>query len=430
MRIAVFVEPSISVAGTESLAATETQALAASAACASRRMVRHLVPYLAEQGHALLLCAPSDVLTDELLLAARSAGGSISSVTIAEGDILSYFTSDVTPWMRVQQALMAFHPDLLHLANPTLLSEAGLRYAVELGTPVVASLHGSIWADAVDGMADGEDPPPAWLDFDLSALYRRVDQVICSSQPTWERLDAAGFRRLCLLGTGVDPDRFSPCRRSRAWRVRMSGGVPDAVVVLGIGPLLKEAATADLRRMAYEMPSVRLAILGEGRGRRELEKRFEGTPTVFLGDLDDADLPAVYASADVCVLPGVTHQREGLALELLASALPIVAPWSGEAANHVAPGYRGLLFAPGDPLDMIVQLRRLVSDPVTVQVYGENARRYAEQYRWQRIFDDLLAQYMLIERSRRASRRVQNPLFDLPSVAARSVVRDERSVVV
>jgi hypothetical protein len=80
---------------------------------------------------------------------------------------------------------------------------------------------------------------------------------------------------------------------------------------------------------------------------------------------------------------------------------------------------------------MIVQLRRLVSDPITMQVYGESARRYAEQYRWERVFDDLLAQYdALIDRSRRASRRVKNPLFDLPGAAARSVVRGESSVTV
>jgi sulfoquinovosyltransferase len=54
-------------------------------------------------------------------------------------------------------------------------------------------------------------------------------------------------------------------------------------------------------------PGARLAFVGDGPARAELEAHFAGTPTFFAGMLRGEELSAAYASADVFVMPSETE---------------------------------------------------------------------------------------------------------------------------
>jgi glycosyltransferase involved in cell wall biosynthesis len=73
----------------------------------------------------------------------------------------------------------------------------------------------------------------------------------------------------------------------------------------------------------------RLAIVGDGPAREELEASFVGTNTVFTGFLRGDDLARVYAAADLFTFPSANETLGNVVLEAMASGLPVVAPRSG-----------------------------------------------------------------------------------------------------
>lgn len=55
------------------------------------------------------------------------------------------------------------------------------------------------------------------------------------------------------------------------------------------------------------MPGARLALVGDGPARAELEAHFQGLPVVFAGMLRGKELSQAYASADVLLMPSETE---------------------------------------------------------------------------------------------------------------------------
>jgi len=138
---------------------------------------------------------------------------------------------------------------------------------------------------------------------------------------------------------GVDVERYSP---SAGTDDRLATGDPAFLTVrrlaerMGHAPMLRAFASVAARH-----PGAYLYVAGDGplRGRLErLAARLGLTDRVtFLGYVPDAELPGVYASADVFVLPTVELEGFGLAtLEALASGLPVVATPVGGTVEVLA----------------------------------------------------------------------------------------------
>lgn len=110
-------------------------------------------------------------------------------------------------------------------------------------------------------------------------------------------------------------------------------------------------------------------------------------PVRFLGDVPDADLPAVYAGADVFAMTSVEHKLsvEGFGLVYLeagAYGLPVVAHAIGGVPEAVIDGETGLLVPPGNTAALTAAFARLVSEPELRTRLGEGGRRHARLRSW------------------------------------------------
>ena len=132
-----------------------------------------------------------------------------------------------------------------------------------------------------------------------------------------------------------------------------------------------------------QLPDVQLAIGGAGRDRTRLERRAGGRVR-FLGRVPDADLPALYACADVFAMccrerwGGLEAEGFGIVfLEAAACGVPAVAGRSGGSHEAVADGATGFVIAPKDVHAVRAAIRRLTEDEALRTRMGDAARTRA-----------------------------------------------------
>src|SRR5205085_2786077 len=134
-----------------------------------------------------------------------------------------------------------------------------------------------------------------------------------------------------------------------------------------------------------------VAIGGAGRDRRRLERiaADANAPARFLGRVDEADLPDVFAAADVfamlCRNRWLGLEQEGFGIvfvEAAASGVPQLAGASGGAAEAVDDGVTGFVVDPPTDLEAVTEkLAMLLDDAELRHRLGNAARvRAVEQF--------------------------------------------------
>jgi len=243
------------------------------------------------------------------------------------------------------------------------------------------------------------------------ALLRRVLRgaavVVCAGgYPAREAQRAAGAPLPVVnVPPGVDVRRFVPLDAPARKGARDRFGLPlDATLVLGVSRLVPrkgfDVVIEAVARLAATRPDLHLAIAGAGRDRARLERLATraGAPVSFLGRVPDADLAALYGSADVFAMlcrnrwAGLEQEGFGIVfLEAAACAVPQVAGDSGGAADAVDDGRTGVVVRrPGDAADVAAALAPLVDDPERRARTGAAARGRAEAaFTYDRLAADL-----------------------------------------
>jgi len=279
----------------------------------------------------------------------------------------------------VGRALRGFGPDLIHAVNPFILGPGGIYYARRLEVPLVASYHTNVAAYANFYRLGLFDQAVRWY---TRTVHNQARINLCTSAATLDYLASQGVRRLRLWPQGVDSGRFHPDKLSKEWRMRLSGGHPAAKLLLYVGRLAAEKDIGRLKPFLKEVPDTRLAIVGDGPARRDLEREFAGTPTVFTGLLQGEELASAYASADVFLFPSTTETLGMAMIEALASGLPVIAARSGASHEVVTEGKNGLLYDPESASDLAAAVRRVFSDDGLRETLAHGARAAAESRDW------------------------------------------------
>jgi glycosyltransferase involved in cell wall biosynthesis len=274
------------------------------------------------------------------------------------------------PGPALSRALRAYRPDVVHAIQPVLLGVGAVAFARRNRIPLVASYHAHLPSYAKLYRL-------GWLESAgwhyLRGLHNCAQVNLATSRATLAQLDSHGVERLGLWPYGVDLERFDPGRASREWRERLSQGHPERLVLLYVGRLAKEKTVERLEEAVRCRPDVTLAIVGDGPLRAQLERRFAGTDTTFLGFLGGDELAYAYASADVFVLPSETETLGMVTLEAHAAGLPVVAADSPAARELVRDGVDGLRYDPRVPGALAGAVGRLAADPSLRQAMGREA---------------------------------------------------------
>jgi phosphatidylinositol alpha-1,6-mannosyltransferase len=190
-----------------------------------------------------------------------------------------------------------------------------------------------------------------------------------------------------VIPPGVDPDRFRPVDPDARRAARRRHGLDaDAPLVLGVSRLVPRKGFDVLLDAVAGLDGVQVAIAGEGRDYARLARRAAplGARAHLLGRVPDADLPALYATADVFAMlcrdrwGGLEAEGFGIVfLEAAACAVPTVAGRSGGAHEAVVDGETGFVVEPRDVGAVRDALERLLGDAALRQRLGRAARERA-----------------------------------------------------
>jgi glycosyltransferase involved in cell wall biosynthesis len=271
-------------------------------------------------------------------------------------------------------ALRRARPDIVHAeVEPSSLAALQCLLAAR-GSPFVIFT----WENL--------EGPPRVLSRSIERLVvRRAAFVIAGNQAARARMLRRGVPsdRLAVLPQfGVDPGRYAAGDRGR---VRIPPGPP---VVGFVGRLVPEKGV-DLLADAMEQLEVRLAVVGDGPGRIDLERRLAAWPdgkAILAGSVRDTDVPDYLACLDVLVLPSRTtaawaEQFGRVLIEAMAAGVPVVGSSSGAIPEVI--GDAGLIFPEGDAGALRRQVEWILLDPMTRSTLTARGRqrvraRYAE----------------------------------------------------
>jgi len=293
---------------------------------------------------------------------------------------------------------------LVHLGAPDPLAVAAMRHARRAGVPVVTSFHSNIVSyfrylglpRSIDRLG--------WRFFRW--FYGRCDQVYVPTRSMQEELERNGVRaEYRLWPRGVDHLRFDPAKRSSRWR-RRPGIADDELLVVFAARLKWEKGlkilAAVMERLNHSALGIRTMIVGDGVGRRELERRLPGT--LFTGFLDAEALAAAYACADVFLYPSSTDTFGNVTLEAMASGLPVVCARAPGSKCLVRDGVNGYLVDPENVGAYVDAVQALAREPDLRRAMAAASRRLSLAYTWERAFALLEGYYAELwhDRGRRA----------------------------
>ncbi len=293
------------------------------------------------------------------------------------------------PRASMRAKIVAFSPDVIHVFEPALLGIGGIYYSQALKLPLVVSAHTDIPAylryykiGALEGLT--------WML--MRERHRRSDVNLCTSTATLNDLQAHGIANLALWERAVDSTLFRAGARSDEMRNRLSDGEPGKPLLLYVGRLSAEKQVDQLRDVVRALPGTRLAIVGDGPVRADLERHFKETPTVFTGYLQGESLASAFASADMFIFPSQTETLGLVLLEAMAAGCPVVACRAGGIPDAVQDGRTGFLFEPGEPDGLVNCVRRALASGELGSIRAR-AREDVEQHSWEGATEQLRQLY-------------------------------------
>ncbi|MYA06518.1 MAG: glycosyltransferase family 4 protein [Holophagales bacterium] len=264
------------------------------------------------------------------------------------------------------------------------------------GTLIAAGLHGSDVFLAEKALAR-----PA-----IRRALTRCDLLTGCSPELVERVRRIGFRGKPsrVIPYGVDTDMFRPLAEvpdepvEETWRERLN--IPDnSTVLLGVGRLATkkgfQVLIDVLPRLLSDFSDLHAIIAGDGDQMADFRATVDGwrpdhTGRIHLpGAVAHDDLPGLYRSADLFVLPAV-HDPQGnvdglpnVILEALASGLPVVATSVSGIPLAVESGVQGVLVPEQDRAALREAIAGILGNPEQRRLMGARARsRAVSQLTW------------------------------------------------
>jgi len=285
--------------------------------------------------------------------------------------------------------------DLVH-SHYWLSGLAGLDLARRWDVPLVHMFHtlGAIKNAVARGSNDTEPAERLAAEIRIAAGADRMvaATLVERADLTWHL--GADPARVRVIPCGVDVELFRP-RPAEPARQRL--GLDAEHVLLFVGRLtpIKGLETllralAVLRSDGLAKSRLTLLVVGGAKGdeagtghlSRLANELGVGAWVDFRGPQPQDVLPDYYAAADVCLMPSRYESFGMVALEAMASGVPVIASRAGGLAVTVQDGATGRLVPEGDVAALARAVAGLLADEPGRRALGARGVEWARRFAW------------------------------------------------
>jgi len=289
--------------------------------------------------------------------------------------------------------LLAQRRDEFDVVHDNQCLGTGLLRIAANGLPVVATVHHPITRDRVLDLAAAKwwRKPLVHRWYGFAQMQKKVarsipDLLTVSSSSATDIAEDFGVSpdQLRVVPLGVDTELFKPSELPR---------VPGRIIAIssadrplkGIGHLLQAVAKL---RTEHDVELQLVAKLEPNGPTEKLIAELGISDIVHTSSgLSDAELAALFASAEIACIPSLYEGFSLPAVEAMASGTPIVASRAGALPEVLGPdGECADLVAPGDVGELTYALDRLLSSPERRHWLGTAGRRRAlDVFSWESV---------------------------------------------
>lgn len=340
--------------------------------------VLQLAHHLRAGGDEVTVVGPGDRSRGQI----RVVGGSVG---VPFNDSVAPVALDPRAAVRVRRVLRELRPDVVHVHEP-VVPMVSLAATTGRIAPTVGTFHA--WSE--QGRLYRNIGPLA-----RRAVRRLADRIAVSSaaaefHATALGLSEGGFR---VIPNGVEVERFR-------------GAAPFSSMtdpsLLFVGRLEPRKGLSDLVRafvlLKTDHPDLRLYVVGDGPERdrcQDLLPTRLRSDVVFLGRVDNEELPRIYASATVYVSPARGGESFGIVLaEAMSAGTPVVASDLPGYRSVATDGVNSRLVVPGDPRALATAVGGLLANPATASALADQAATDVEEFDWVRVAARVRAVYL------------------------------------
>jgi glycosyltransferase involved in cell wall biosynthesis len=330
----------------------------------------HLAESLAGQGHQVMVITPSERMKSYSILQNNVRVEKVAALYMS----ILHPTIYVTPFpaYRVKQLLREFQPDVVHIQDHYFVCNAAVNEARRLQIPLLGTNHflpenllpflrkfptlQSLFAI------------PLWKM--MLSVFNKLDVAITPSRTATRILQDQQIRiPVRTISNGVDTNRFHPGLKTDHLGIRRKYHLaPDQTLFLYVGRLDGEKRLDTLLEAVslLQRDDFQMAIVGRGLYRPALEKQAQelglAGRVAFIGFVEAGDLPALYNSADIFIMPSPEELQSIATLEAMACGKPILAANGRALPELVEPGVNGYLFQPVQPEDIARRMNQLMEE--------------------------------------------------------------------
>jgi len=281
--------------------------------------------------------------------------------------------------------------DVIHV-HDWLAAFSGISFKHYMKKPMVLTVHST-----EVGRAQGLHSPNSFSinGIEWWATYE-ADRVIVCSQSM--KNEICGHFNLPLdkvevIPNAIDPTKYQTSVDRGSVRQRYGVGYGEKLI-LCVGRLVPQKGIEYFIRaipsIAKRYPEAKFIIVGEGWSRDILEAEArssgQGRKIRFTGFASDKEVINLMTSADVLVVPSVYEPFGIVALEGMATGVPVVASQVGGLSEVIEHDRTGLFVYPRSPKSIAWGIDRILSDPDHAKWLTENAKeKLHKAYSWETV---------------------------------------------
>lgn len=228
------------------------------------------------------------------------------------------------------------------------------------------------------------------------SMIKGVDYFFSCSEFNAKQIEAYSKIKPLVLPNGIDTELFKP--QEPATELKKKLGINEEKILITVCRLIGwkgvQYAIKAVKKVIDDGYKVKYLIIGDGDYRKTLERLVNslniGNHILFLGSIENFDLPKYYSISDIAIFPSIANETFGISIaEAMACGVPVISTNVGGIPEVV--GDSGFLVSPCNEEEISNRIEILIADnSLRRELAIKGRRRIIENFSWNNIVTKFL----------------------------------------